>query len=65
HGFFDGGAVLKKIAETVALSRGKSITTGAVEDYRDRKETVYDKLAETLKKSLDMDRIYKILGLER
>lgn len=65
HGFFDGGAVLKKIAETVASSRGKSITTGAVEDYRDRKETVYDKLAENLKNSLDMDRIYKILGLER
>ena len=53
------------IVRSVSESRGKKIDTASVEDYKDRKEVAYDKLAENLRKSLDMEYIYKVLGLNK
>ncbi len=65
HGFFDKKEIFKGVIGAVSAKRGKSIDTSAVEDYKDRKEIVYDNLAENLRESLDMDYIYKVLGIQR
>ena len=65
HGFFDKKEILEGVVRTVSESRGKKIDTASVEDYKDRKEVAYDKLAENLRKSLDMEYIYKVLGLNK
>ena len=65
HGFFDKKEILQGVVNAVANLRGKTINTEEVEDYKDRKEVVYDKLAENLRSSLDMDYIYKVLGIKR
>ena len=63
HGFFDKKEILEGVVKSVSESRGKKTDTTLVEDYKDRKEIAYDKLAENLRNSLDMDYIYKVLGL--
>ena len=65
HGFFDKKEILRGIVSKIAASRSKTINADPVEDYKDRKEIVYDKLADNLKSSLDMDYIYSILGINR
>ena len=65
HGFFDKKEILRGIVSRIAASRSKTINADPVEDYKDRKEIVYDKLAENLKSSLDMDYIYSVLGINR
>ena len=54
HGFFDR----KEILEAVTGATG-------IMDYKAFKETQYDLLAETLRENLDMDYIYKIMGIKR
>ena len=65
HGFFDKKEILEGVVRTVSGFRGKEIDTASVEDYKDRKEIAYDKLAENLRNSLDMEYIYKVLGLNK
>lgn len=65
HGFFDKKEILEGVVRSVAESRGKKADTSSVEDYKDRKEIAYDKLAENLRNSLDMEYIYKVLGINR
>ncbi|MCR4738788.1 MAG: cobyric acid synthase [Lachnospiraceae bacterium] len=64
HGFFDKKDVMSAIVEKVAQSRGKTISTEGVTDYKDHKEKQYDLLAERLRESLNMKRIYEIMGLK-
>ncbi len=65
HGFFDKKEILRGVVNAVSTLHGKSIDTSSAEDYKDRKEIIYDKLAENLRSSLDMDYIYKVLGIQR
>ncbi|MCR5619040.1 MAG: cobyric acid synthase [Lachnospiraceae bacterium] len=65
HGFFDAADILKGTVDAVSRSRGKKIDTSDVRDYEDRKEIVYDRLAENLRRSLDMEYIYDVLGIKR
>ena len=64
HGFFDKGEILKGIVGAVSSLRGKDIDTSDVRDHEDRKEIVYDRLAENLRGSLDMEYIYSVLGIK-
>ena len=64
HGFFDSKEILKGIVGAVSSLRGKDIDTSDVRDHEDRKEIVYDRLAENLRGSLDMEYIYSILGIK-
>ncbi len=65
HGFFDAKEILKGIVDAVSKARGKDIDTSDVRDYEDQKEVVYDRLAENLRNSLDMEYIYSVLGIKR
>ena len=63
HGFFDRKEIASGIISRIAESRGKEISADGIRDYSEFKEKQYDLLAKTLRESLDMDYIYKIMGL--
>lgn len=63
HGLFDEDefreAFLKMLCERKGISYHKEVSLS----YREYKERQYDKLADILRNSLDMDRIYEIMGM--
>lgn len=65
HGIFDADGVALAVAK--ALMRAKGLPEEAVEggmDYQAYKERQYDRLAEGLRRHLDMERIYEIMGVK-
>lgn len=64
HGVFDAPAS-RNLATALAAQKGHYPGNGrAGWDYIAYKEEQYDKLAEILRESLDMEKIYEIMGLE-
>lgn len=61
HGLFDEGRMANAIVQALAEKKGISIEDGIFEDYQTFKEKQYDKLADTLRVYLDMEKIYGIL----
>lgn len=61
HGIFDRGEVAETIVKALADRKGICLTKSEAEDHRDFKEKEYDRLADILRDSLDMDRIYGML----
>ncbi len=61
HGLFDQGNVAGLIVQALAKREGIQIENGVFEDYRTWKEKQYDKLADTLRKYLNMEEIYGML----
>jgi cobyric acid synthase len=64
HGFFDKKEILSFVLEKLASANKKELATDRIEDYADFKERQYDLLAKGLRKSLDLDYIYQILGMQ-
>ncbi|MBW7571274.1 cobyric acid synthase [Caproiciproducens faecalis] len=62
HGIFDEGEIASVMVSALAQRKGLSVENGLTMDYGAFKETQYDKLADTLRKHLDMDGIYRILN---
>ncbi|MBR6255864.1 MAG: cobyric acid synthase [Lachnospiraceae bacterium] len=65
HGVFDAGDIAAALTECVAAAHGKSVDTASITDYRSFKETQYEKLADVLEESLDMQAIYEMMGITR
>lgn len=63
HGIFDREGVAVKIAEALAGKKGVVLENAVSMDFTAFKETQYDLLAEGLRSSLDMKKIYEILEL--
>ncbi len=63
HGLFDRGRLAATIIERISEVRGKSIDVTKFKDRNVYREEEYDRLADTLRQSLDMDAIYKMAGL--
>ncbi|NLM03551.1 MAG: cobyric acid synthase CobQ, partial [Clostridiales bacterium] len=61
HGLFDNGSIATAIIEALTDKKGIKIENGVFEDYQSFKEKQYDKLADTLRKYLNMDEIYDLL----
>ena len=61
HGIFDNRQTADKIIECLAKEKNIDFEHGTSMDYKQYKEAQYDKLAETLRIHLDMDKIYQIL----
>ena len=63
HGIFDAPGIAPRVAEILAGRKGfaLSLTEQPGRDYRVFKETQYDLLADTLRKHLDMKKVYEIL----
>ena len=64
HGIFDGSGIAEEIVQ--ALARKKGVALGQLErfDFEKHKQLQYDLLADTLRSSLDMEQIYRILNRE-
>ena len=61
HGIFDREEVAEKLIEAIGREKGIDTTQMKGVDYQTFKESQYDLLAESLRKHLDMKKIYHIL----
>jgi adenosylcobyric acid synthase len=62
HGLFDGAETARALAECLAKRRGLDFSASAA-DTAAYKETQYDLLAETVRRSIDVRAVYGIAGL--
>ena len=65
HGIFDGPGIAGAVAEALAAAKGLTLEQAADMDYPTYREQQYDKLAGELRENLDMDAVYKIMGIRR
>lgn len=61
HGIFDTGNVAEQICRTLAAKKGVVLPENSGESFRQRREMEYDRLADLVRESLDMERIYGML----
>ncbi len=66
HGIFDSGDFAEKLMAILLDRKGLSADTARAVTYQQYKEQQYDILADGIRRSLDMDRVYAILerGME-
>ena len=64
HGIFDNSGVANAIVKILAEQKGISLEDINEFDYNKYKESQYDILADSVRNSLDMDTIYKIMGIK-
>ena len=62
HGFFDREEITKAVAEALFAAKGLDASEIRAFDIAAYKEEQYDKLADALRASLDMEKIYQILN---
>lgn len=60
HGIFDAQQVIERLVRALAEKKGVTLDAEAF-DMQRYKEAQYDKLADTVRQSLDMQQIYRIL----
>ena len=60
HGVFDAPEAALRTAQALAQKKGVTLTGEALDTHA-YKEQQYDKLADSVRKSLDMERIYRIM----
>ncbi|MDW5300461.1 MAG: cobyric acid synthase [Sedimentibacter sp.] len=65
HGIFDNCEVVNAIIKILAEQKGISLNNLEDFDMNKYKESQYDLLADCVRNSLDMDKIYKIVGIEK
>ena len=61
HGIFDRGKTAAALIGALAEQKGIRLEETGFEDYGSFKERQYDRLADTLRKYLDMEEIYGML----
>lgn len=61
HGLFDNPAFLRAFANRLRVRRGLAPLAGAPVDVRAHKQAQYDRLAEGMRRHLDMEAVYRIL----
>jgi adenosylcobyric acid synthase len=61
HGIFDRGEIAREIVSALAERKGVRIRDAGAMDHREFKEREYDRLADILRASLDMECIYDML----
>lgn len=63
HGLFDNKEIVTAIVSVLAEKKGEQISEEGILDYKDYKETQFDLMADILREHLDMEKIYKIMGM--
>ena len=61
HGIFDEGTVAQTLLHSLAEKKGIVLDTSALMNYEQFKQMQYDKLADGLRKSMDMEAVYAML----
>ncbi|MCR5283582.1 MAG: cobyric acid synthase CobQ, partial [Lachnospiraceae bacterium] len=64
HGFFDRKEILETVLKKLAEANNKQLHFNELTDYFAYKQSQYDLLAKGVRESLDMQYIYRIMGLE-
>ena len=64
HGIFDAPGVADTLVNALAEKKGIKLEINLKEEYDAYRNRQYDKLAGELRKALNMELIYKVLGLE-
>ena len=64
HGIFDGPGIAETILSALAAGKGLSMEQVRTADYGSYRQQQYDKLADLLRASLDMDAIYQMMEKE-
>ena len=64
HGIFDSEEVVDAVVQALAEKKGVADQLGSAVDFAAFREQQYDLLAEGLRKHLDMERIYQIMGIK-
>lgn len=62
HGLFDKADISAGVLEAVAKHRNKAIDTAGMTDHDLYKDKQYDRLADLIRQSLDMDMIYGLIN---
>lgn len=65
HGIFDNSQVSNALVEILADNKGISLEETDEFDFNKYKESQYDKLADCVRKSVNIDKIYKVMGIEK
>lgn len=65
HGIFDNSEVVNNIVKILADNKGVEMNELYNFDINEYKESQYKILADCVRKSLDMDKIYEIIGIEK
>lgn len=65
HGIFDASNIATTIIKELAKRKGIDWEAYESFDYAAFKESQYDLLADTMRKHLDMEKIYQVIGIER
>ena len=63
HGIFDNDAYRRQIINALRLRKGL-VPLKATGDTQVRKEESYNRLADTVRNSLDMGLIYRLMGMD-
>ena len=61
HSIFDKGGIVTEIVKTLAKNKGIDLEKDNAIDYAELKEHEYDKLADVIRSSMDMDAVYGML----
>lgn len=64
HGVFDQPEFTIGLLNNLRKRKGLEIQEDSLEQFKDYKEEQYDKLADLVRENLDMEAVYKILGLQ-
>lgn len=64
HGLFDEPGISRAVIDALLTRKGLDPEAGTLISPEDYKNQQYDKLADTVRKSLDMERIYRIIRKE-
>ena len=63
HGIFDKALAAQTLVKTLMQQKGLDISQVKTLDLREYKEQQYDKLADIIRENLDMDAVYRALGI--
>ena len=63
HGIFDEEDFRDALLQIICERKGIAYTKGHSKTYQEYKEEQYDLLADGIRASVDMDKVYKILGV--
>lgn len=63
HGFFDQEKIAETIAQALMKAKGLSTSLEEGRNYQEYRETQYELLGDMLRNSLDMKKIYSLMGI--
>lgn len=64
HGIFDDIKIVNKLVQRLASHKGINLDEFNEFDFKKYKDSQYDLLAEEIRKSINVDEIYKIMGMK-